>query len=119
MKFTKCKRDSFDNKESIINKLEKEFGKSNLIMSSSVRVRNNSLSELANDLATVKVLVYQIKNLFFIYQNNDSLDQLALMFKAALSESELEEFDVIKSSKDENGYYNYKKAIEFLAKNSF
>jgi len=113
MKFTKCKRDSFDNTEFVINKLEKEFGKSDFIISSFVKVTNNK------DFAKVEVRVYQIKNLFFIYQDNSSLDQLALMFKAALSESELEEFDVIKSSKEENEYYNYTKAIEFLAKNSF
>jgi hypothetical protein len=113
---------SFDTRKSVIKKLEKEFGKSDFIMSSSVKVQDRTIltsDGVINDLQEVAVRVYQIKNLFFIYQNNSSRDQLALMFRAALSEEELEEFEAIKSSKDESGIYNYSKAIEFLAKNSF
>lgn len=115
MKFTACDRNSFEEKDFVIQKLEKEFGKAKSIMSCNVRVKSNSESELARDLASVNVSVYQIDKLFFIFQENCSLNELALMFKSALNSEEIEELEVIKAK----ATHDYKEAIEFLAKNTF
>jgi hypothetical protein len=114
MKFTQCSKDSFENEELVIEKLEKEYSKkSELIICVNVSVKSNSESELARDLASANVNVYQIKNLFFIFEYNGSLSELALMFKSVLSTEEMKEFEEIKST------YDYVKAVEFLSKNTF
>lgn len=116
MKFSTCDRNNFEAHDEVIEKLQIEYSeKAEFIISDSVKVYSSSELEMARDLASVEVKIYQIKNLFFIFQHNSSLDELALMFKAALTDSEIKEFQELKAAST----YDYAKAIEFLAKNTF
>jgi hypothetical protein len=114
MKFTKCNRDNFDSSDVVIERLQNQFkGEAESILNTDLKAKNNSISELANDLSTILVRVYKIENMFFVFETNNSLEEMCLMFRSALTEEEMQEFESVKST------YDYKKAVEFLSKNTF
>jgi hypothetical protein len=112
MKYKEPNPDKFTTTQEALDKAEREFNIKPQILLAGLHIKMKSDSPFA-DMKTIQVAAYQANNVYYVFAVNGSLDEMALLFRAILSDDEIKAFEEYYENADFLG------AIDYLAKNTF
>jgi hypothetical protein len=112
MKYTEPFPNQYTTTQEALDKSERDFNIKPKLILSGIYLPMKSDSPLAA-LKTIQAAVYQAKNVYYVFAENGSLDEMALLFRAFLDDNEIKAFEEYYENADFIG------AIDYLAQNTF